>query len=75
MWAVYCQYQTGSGKELPIQRGSEYMSVMERAKAKFERKMSLPQYSEYQDNEDAQMILMNDCIREAGFEEECNGSV
>ena len=51
------------------------MSVMERAKAKFERKKSLPQYSEYQDNEDAQMILMNDCIREAGFEEECNGSV
>lgn len=45
------------------------MNVMERAKAKFERKMSLPQYSEYQDNEDAQMFLMKDCIREAMFEE------
>ena len=48
------------------------MNVMERAKAKFERKMSLPQYSEYQDNEDAQMLLMKDCIREAMFEEACN---
>lgn len=46
------------------------MNVMEMAK--FERKMSLPQYSEYQDNEDAQMFLMKDCIREAMFEEACN---
>ena len=35
---------------------------------KLERKFSLPQYREYIDNEDAQMILMMDCLREAEME-------
>ena len=43
--------------------------ILELAREKFERKMSLPQYSEYLDNEDAQLLLMQDCIREARFEE------
>ena len=38
------------------------------ALAKLERKLSLPQYREYIDNEDAQMILMMDCLREAEME-------
>lgn len=43
-------------------------NILELAREKFERKMSLPQYSEYLDNEDAQLLLMQDCIREARFE-------
>lgn len=35
---------------------------------KLERKLSLPQYREYIDNEDAQMILMMDCLREVEME-------
>ena len=35
---------------------------------KLERKLSLPQYREYIDNEDAQMVLMMDCLREAETE-------
>ena len=35
---------------------------------KLERKLSLPQYREYIDNEDAQMALMMDCLREAEME-------
>lgn len=35
---------------------------------KLERKLRLPQYREYMDNEDAQMILMMDCLREAEME-------
>ena len=35
---------------------------------KLERKLSLPQYREYIDNEDAQMVLMMDCLREAEME-------
>ena len=45
------------------------MNILESAKEKFKQKMSLPQYSEYLDNEDAQLLLMQDCIREARFEE------
>ena len=44
-------------------------NILELAREKCERKMSLPQYSEYLDNEDAQLLLMQDCIREARFEE------
>ena len=44
-------------------------NILELAREKFERKMGLPQYSEYLDNEDAQLLLMQDCIREARFEE------
>ena len=35
---------------------------------KLEHKLSLPQYREYIDNEDAQMVLMMDCLREAEME-------
>ena len=35
---------------------------------KLERKLRLPQYREYMDNEDAQMILMMDCLSEAEME-------
>ncbi len=42
--------------------------IEEMAIAKFERKMSLPQYGEYKNNEEAQAFLMRDCIREAIFE-------
>lgn len=35
---------------------------------KLERKLSLPQYREYIDNEDAQMVLMMDCLRETEME-------
>lgn len=35
---------------------------------KLERKLSLPQYREYIDNEDAQMVLMMDCLREVEME-------
>lgn len=44
------------------------MSVRDLALAKLERKLSLPQYREYIDNEDAQMVLMMDCLREAEME-------
>ena len=30
---------------------------------KLERKLRLPQYREYIDNEDAQMVLMMECLR------------
>ena len=35
---------------------------------KLERKLSLPQYREHIDNEDAQMVLMMDCLREVEME-------
>ena len=35
---------------------------------KLERKLRLPQYREYMDNEDAQMVLMIDCLREVEME-------
>ena len=35
---------------------------------KLERKLSLPQYREYIDNEDAQMVLTMDCLREIEME-------
>ena len=44
------------------------MNVRDLALAKLERKLSLPQYREYIDNEDAQMVLMMDCLREAEME-------
>lgn len=44
------------------------MNVRDLALAKLERKLSLPKYREYIDNEDAQMVLMMDCLREAEME-------
>ena len=35
---------------------------------KLERKLSLPQYREYIDNEYAQIVLMMDCLREEEME-------
>lgn len=44
------------------------MNIRDLALDKLERKLSLPQYREYIDNEDAQMALMMDCLREAEME-------
>lgn len=49
------------------------MDIMQAALKKFEAKMSMPQYEQYRDNEDARDALMWDCLREAAAEERLGG--